>query len=208
MTHMKTKIVEQAARGEQAIIDDIAGESERLGAAQQEAAKLEDRRAAMLATESLDKIHALGDSLARARLRIEVAESRLDGLNGQLRRLYAREAQAAIDAELAPLSVLDAEEQGALPDYETHARLVAEALARLGAIADRRHQVSVRVHQLNGQWIPVRSPTHRASLAQVKLPSATGDKDFWPPQSAAMLEVQERAARDAAALEEYHRGGR
>jgi hypothetical protein len=199
----QTRISAPIERTEQAIVNDIALESERLGAAQQEAAGFQDRRARLLATGTLDEIHALADSLARARLGVEIAQSRLDALNKELAKFYETEARAVLDAELAPLSVLDAEERQALADYTTRARLVAEALARLGAIADRRHQVSVRIHQLNGQWIPADSPTHRASLAQVRLPSATGDKDFWPPQSAAMLEVQARAARDAAALAEY-----
>jgi hypothetical protein len=202
----QTPIVAPAKRTEGSIIDDIALESGRLGAAQQEAAGFQDRRARLLATGTLDEIHALADSVTRAGLRTEMAQSRLDALNRELAKFYETEARALLDAELAPLSVLDAEEQQALADYTTHARLVAEALARLGAIADRRHQVSVRIHQLNGQWIPADRPTHRASLAQVRLPSATGDKDFWPPQSAAMLEVQARAARDAAALAEYRRG--
>jgi hypothetical protein len=201
----QTPIVAPAKRTEGSIIDDIASQSLALGIAEQEIAALEARRAGMLATGTLDEIHGLADSLARAKLKIEMAQSRVDALNRELRLFYETEAQALLDAELAPLSAIDAEELQALADYETHARLVAEALARLGALAGQRRQVSLRIHQLNGQWISADSPTYRGALAQqVKLPSATGDKDFWPPQSAAMLEVQARAARDAAALAEYH----
>ena len=205
----QTRIAEPAERTEAAIIDDIARESERLLSAQQDAAALEDRRAEMLATKTLDEVHALADSVTRAKLGAEIAQSRLDALNGELRRFYAAAAQAALDAELAPIPAIDAEERRLLADYETHARLAAEALAALQEIDARRHQISIQIHRLNGEWIPVRSPTRRGPItAQAKLPSATGDKDFWPPQSAAMIEVQERAARDQAALEEYHREGR
>jgi hypothetical protein len=196
------------SRNEQTIIEDIARESEGLGAAQQEAAKLEAQRSGMLATESLDKIHGLADSLARARLRIEIAESRLAAWNQELKRLYATEAQAAIDAELAPLAAIATAELQAVADYETHARLAAEALARLHELDSARHEVSVRVHRLNGTWTQFDSPIRRRPItAQVKLPSAIEGKDFWPPQYAAMIEVQERAARDQAALAEYHRDG-
>jgi hypothetical protein len=202
----QTQIVAPAKRTEGSIIDDIALEAERLGAAQQEAAGFQDRRGRLLATGTLAEIHALADSHASARLGAEIAQSRLDALNGELRRFYAAEAQAAVDAEMAPLAAIGAEELQALADYETHARLVAADLAKLMELDGRRHQVSVAVHRLTGQWTPAVSPVHRASLGQVRLPSSTGDKDFWPPQSAALIEVQERAARDAAALEEYHRG--
>jgi hypothetical protein len=200
------KIAEPIERTEQAIVNDIALESERLGAAQQEAAGFQDRRARLLATGTLDEIHALADSLARAKLGVEIAQSRLDALNGELRRFYAAEAQAAVDAELAPLSAIDAEERATVLSYEEHAAAVAADLAKLQELDSARRQVSVAVHRLTGQWTEPVSPTSRSSLAQVKLLSATGDKDFWPPQSAAMLEVQARAARDAAALAEYRRG--
>jgi len=174
------KIAEPAARTEAVIINSIAAETERLGAAQQEAAKLEDRRAEMLATKTLDEVHALADSVTRAKLGAEIAQARLDALNGELRRFYAAAAQAAVDAELAPLSAIDAEEARVLADYETHARLVAEDLAKLQELDSARHQVSVAVHRLTGRWD---TPASRSSLAQkVKLPSATGDKDFWPPR--------------------------
>lgn len=63
----QTKITLPAVRGEQAIIDDIAGESERLGAAEQEFATLGARRSRMLTSSAgLDEIHGLADSLARA----------------------------------------------------------------------------------------------------------------------------------------------
>ena len=196
-------------RSEQQIVEDIALESERLGAAQQALAGLEDRRSGMLTTRTLDEIHALANSVTRAKLGAEIAQSRLDALNGELRRFYATQARAAIDAEMAPLTAIDAEERQVLSDYEQHARLVAVDLARLRELQDRRHQVSVRVHQLNGQWIPADSPIYRGALAQqMKLPSIAGP-DIWPASPhAALLDAQARAARDAAALEEYHREGR
>jgi hypothetical protein len=135
----QTQIAAPAQRTEGAIVNDIAAESERLGAAEQEFAALEGRRAAMLATESLDKVHALADSLARAKLKIEIAETRLDALNTELKRFYAAEAQAAVDAELAPLPAIADEELQALADYATHAAAVAEALAALQALDARRH---------------------------------------------------------------------
>jgi hypothetical protein len=200
------KIAEPVARAEQQIIDDIAGESERLGAAEQEFAGLGARRSRMLASGTLEEIHGLADSLARAKLKIEIYESRLASLNGELKRFYAAEAQAAIDAAMAPLVAIDAEEQQALADYETHARLVAEDLVRLRELQGRRHQVSVAVHRLTGTWVSADSPNYRGALAQqVKLPSATGDKDHWPLQSAAILDAAARATRDQAALAEYHR---
>jgi hypothetical protein len=172
------KIAEPIERTEQAIVNDIALESERLGTAQQEIAAFEDRRAAMLATESLDKIHALADSHARAKLGVEIAETRLDALNAELRRFYAAEAQTAVDAALAPLAAIADEERRVLADYETHARLVAEDLERLAGLDSARRQVSVAVHRLTGQWT---IPASRSALTQkVKLPSATADKDFWP----------------------------
>jgi hypothetical protein len=177
------KIAEPAARTEAAIIESIASQSLALGIAEQEIAALEARRAGMLATGTLDEIHGLADSLARAKLKVEIAESRANVLNNELKRFYEVAAQAAVDAELAPLAAIDVEELQALADYETHARLVAEDLARLAGLDSARHQVSVAVHRLTGRWD---NPTSRSSLAQkVKLPSATGDKDFWPPQSAA-----------------------
>jgi hypothetical protein len=201
------KIAEPIERTEQAIVEDIARESTALGAAEQEFAGIEARRSRMLASGAeLDAIHQLADSLARAKLKVEIAETRLGALNGELKRFYAAAAQAAVDAEMAPLAAIDAEELQALADYETHARLVAEDLVRLRELQDRRHQVSVAVHRLTGTWTPFVSPANRASLAQAKIPSAVGGAYHWPPQSAAMLEVQARAARDAAALAEFHRG--
>jgi hypothetical protein len=200
------KIAEPIERTEGSIIDDIALQSERLGAAQQEAAGFQDRRARLLATGTLAEIHALADSHARARLGAEIAQSRLDALNGELRRFYAVQAQSAVDAELKPLAAIANAELQAVADYETHARLASEALARLQDLDSARHEVSVRVHRLTGAWTQFDSPIRRRPItAQVKLPSATGDKDFWPPQSAALPDVQARAVRDAAALAEYHR---
>jgi hypothetical protein len=201
------KIAEPTARTEAAIINDIARESERLLSAEQEVAGFQDRRARLVATGTLDEVHALADSVTRAKLGAEIAQSRLDALNGELRRFYAAEAQARIDAALAPLAAIDAEERATVRSYEEHAAAVAADLAKLVELDGRRHRVSVAVHRLNGQWVSADSPIRRGPItAQVKLPSATGDKDFWPPQSAAMLEVQARAARDAAALAEYRRG--
>jgi hypothetical protein len=201
----QTPIVAPAKRTEGSIIDDIALESGRLGAAQQALAGLEDRRAAMFADGAgLDEVHGLADSLARARLKIEIAESRLGGWNQELKRFYAAEAQAALDAEMAPLAAIADEERATVRSYEEHAAAVSADLAKLMELDVRRHRVSVAVHRLNGQWVSADSPIRRGPItSQVKLPSATGDKDFWPPQSAAMLEVHARAARDAAALLEY-----
>jgi hypothetical protein len=201
----QTQIAAPAQRTEQAIVNDIALESERLGTAQQEIAAFEDRRAAMLATESLDKIHALADSHARAKLGVEIAQSRLDALNRELRLFYETEAQAAVDAELAPLAAIDAEERRVLADYETHATAVATDLAALHELDARRHQVSVAVHRLNGQWTPLHSQTCWAPItAKAKLPSAEGGPDHWPvPPRVILLDAQARAVRDAAALLEY-----
>ena len=105
---------EPIERTEQQIIDDIALESERLGAAEQEFAGIEARRSRMLASGTLDEIHGLADLLARARLKIEISDSRLASLSGELKRFYAAEAQAAIDAEMAPLAAIDAEEREAI----------------------------------------------------------------------------------------------
>jgi hypothetical protein len=202
----QARIAEPIARTEAAIINDIVGESEHLGAAEQEFSGLEARRSRMLAGGAeLDEIHQLADSLARAKLKVEIAETRLSALNQELKRFYAAAAQAAVDAELAPLAVIADEERATVRSYEEHAAAVAADLARLVELDARRHQVSVAVHRLTGTWTPADSPVHRASLGQVRLPSATGDKDFWPSQSAALIEVQARAARDAAALAEYHR---
>jgi hypothetical protein len=199
------KIALPAERTEQQIIDSIAGESTALGAAEQEFAGIEARRSRMLASGAeLDEIHQLADSLARARLKIEIADSRLAGWNQELKRFYAAQARAAVDAALAPLAGIDAEEREAVRSYEEHAAAIAADLAKLQELDARRHRVSVEGHRLNGQYL-THSKTYRGSLAQVRLPSAEGDADHWPPQSAAMLEVQARAARDAAALEEYHR---
>jgi hypothetical protein len=201
------KIAEPAARTEAAIIESIASQSLALGIAEQEIAALEARRAGMLASGTLEEIHGLADSLARARLKIEIAESRLGGWNQELKRFYAAEAQAALDAEMAPLAAIADEERATVRSYEEHAAAVAADLAKLMELDVRRHRVSVAVHRLNGQWVSADSPIRRGPItSQVKLPSATGDKDFWPPQSAAMLEVHARAARDAAAAAEYHRG--
>jgi hypothetical protein len=142
----QTPIVAPAKRTEGSIIDDIALESGRLLSAQQEIAAFEDRRAAMLTTKTLDEIHGLADSLARAKLGVEIAQSRLDALNAELRRFYAAEAQAAVDAALAPLAAIADEERRVLADYETHARLVAEDLERLAGLDSARRQVSVAVH--------------------------------------------------------------
>jgi hypothetical protein len=90
----QTQIAAPAARTEAAILDEIANESVALGAAQQEIEAFEDRRAAMLATESLDKIHALGDSRARAALKIEISQARIDSLDGELRRFRATALRA------------------------------------------------------------------------------------------------------------------
>jgi hypothetical protein len=199
------KIANPTVRSEGAIISDIADAQTAIGAAQQELADLEDRRAAMLASGTIDEIYALVDSVTRAKLKIEIAETRLDALNKELAKFYETEARAAVDAAMAPLAAIDAEERAAIRSYEEHAAAVAADLARLVELDARRHQVSVAVHRLTGQWTPADSPVHRPSPAQVKLPSATGDKDFWPSQSAALIEVQARAARDLAALAEYHR---
>ena len=201
------KIAVPIERTEQQIIDDIALESERLGAAEQEIAALDARRAGMLTSGTLEGIRGLADSLSLARLKIEIAETRLDALNAELKRFYAAQAQAAIDAELAPLSAIDAEEERVLADYATHAAAVAEALAALQVLDARRHQVSVAVHRLTGTWTPADSPICRGALTQqVKLPSIAGP-DIWPVSAhAAMLDVQARAARDAAALLEYREG--
>jgi hypothetical protein len=200
----QTPIVAPAKRTEGSIIDDIAAESERLGAAQQEAAALEARRAGMLASGTLEEIHGLTDTTARARLKVEIAQSRVDALNGELRRFYATQERAAVDAAMAPLAAIDAEERATVRSYEEHAAAVAADLARLVELDARRHQVSVAVHRLTGTWTPaVSAVPHASSLAQVKLPSAIGQKDFWPSEAAALIEVQERAARDAAALAEY-----
>jgi hypothetical protein len=201
---MKQTIVAPAKRTEGSIISDIADAQTAVGAGQQELAGLEARRARMLATGTLDEIHGLADSLARAKLKVEIAESRANVLNNELKRLYEGAAQAAVDAELAPLAAIDAEELASVRSYEQHAAAVAADLAKFQELDARRHQVSVAVHRLTGQWTQFDSPTNRSSLANVKLPSATGDKDFWPRQSTAVLEAH---ARDAAALEEYHRGG-
>jgi hypothetical protein len=159
------KIAEPIARTDAAIIDDLARESTALGAAEQEFAGIEARRSRMLASGAeLDEIHGLADSLARAKLKIEIAQARLDALNGELRRFYAAAAQAAVDAELAPLSAIDAEEARVLADYETHARLVAEDLAKLQELDSARHRVSVAVHRLTGEW-------NHSAAPQVALPS-------------------------------------
>jgi hypothetical protein len=199
------KIAEPIERTEGSIIDDIALQSERLGAAEQEAAGFQDRRARLLATGTLAEIHALADSHARARLGAEIAQSRLDALNRELRLFYETEAQAAVDAELAPLAAIDAEERRVLADYETHATAVATDLAALHELDARRHQVSVAVHRLNGQWTPLHSQTCWAPItAKAKLPSAEGGPDHWPvPPRVILLDAQARAVRDAAALLEY-----
>ena len=201
----QARIAEPIARTEAAIINDIAGESEHLGAAEQEFSGLEARRSRMLASGAeLDEIHQLADSLARAKLKVEIAETRIGALNQELKRFYAAAARAAVDAAMAPLAAIDAEERATVRSYEEHAAAVAADLAKLVEIDARRHQVSVAVHRLTGAWTPaVSAVPHASSLAQVKLPSAIGQKDFWPSQAAALIEVQERAARDAAALAEY-----
>jgi hypothetical protein len=200
----QTPIAAPAQRTEAVIIESISAEAERLGAAQQMLAALEDRRAEMLTTKTLDEVHALADSVTRAKLGAEIAQSRLDALNGEFRRFKAAEAQAAVDAAMAPLAAIADAERATVRSYEEHAAAVAADLAKLMELDGQRHQVSVAVHRLTGQWTPADSPIHRGPItAQVKLPRATGDKDFWPPQSAAMIEVHARAARDAAALLEY-----
>jgi hypothetical protein len=108
------KIANPTVRSEGAIISDIADAQTAIGAAQQELAGLEDRRAAMLASGTIDEIYALADSVTRAKLKIEIAESRLDALNKELRRFYAAAAQAAVDAAMAPLAAIDAEERAAI----------------------------------------------------------------------------------------------
>jgi hypothetical protein len=194
-----------AERTEAVIVEDIALQSERLGAAEQEAAGFQDRRARLLATGTLAEIHQLADSHARARLGAEIAQSRLDALNGELRRFYAAAAQAAVDAEMAPLPGIDAEERRVLADYETHAAAVAADLAKLHELDARRHQVSVAIHRLTGQWTPLHSPTGWAPItAKAKLPSAEGGADHWPvAPRVVLLDAQARAVRDAAALAEF-----
>jgi hypothetical protein len=201
----QTQIAAPVARTEQAIIESIASQSLALGIAEQEIAALEDRWAGMLTTKTLDEVHALADSVTRAKLGAEIAQSRLDALNGELRRFYAAQERAALDAEFAPLSAIDAQEREVVKNYEEHAKLIAEALARLRELQGRLHAISVRIHQLNGEWISADSPSYRGGLAQgVKLPSADGGADYWPvsPQ-VAMFEAQARAASLAAALAEY-----
>ena len=195
----------EIARTELAIIEDIALASERLLSAQQEAAGVQDRRARLVATGTLDEVRALADSVDRAGLQMEISQARIEALNGELRRFYAREAQAAIDAALAPLPAIADEEQRVLSDYEQHARLAADTLGRLGELQAARHAVSVRIYQLNGTWVSADSPTRSGALIQhVKLPSAEGGADHWPLNPhAALLDAQARTARDAAALAEY-----
>jgi hypothetical protein len=201
----QTPIAEPAKRTEGSIIDDIAAESERLGAAQQEAAVVQDRRARLVATGTLDEVRALADSVDRAGLQMEISQARIEALNQELKRFYATEARAALDAAMKPLSAIDAEELQVVKSYEAHAAAVAVDLAKLQALDSQRHQVSVAVHRLTGTWTPFVSPAHRASLGQVRLPSAEGGADHWPVSPrVVLLDAQARAARDAQALAEYH----
>jgi hypothetical protein len=203
----QTPIVAPAKRTEGSIIDDIALESGRLGAAQQEIAAFEDRRAAMLATESLDKIHALADSHARAKLGVEIAQSRLDALNRELAKFYETEERALLDAEMARLRQVDDEERQAVADYEAHARLIAADLSKLVELRDRRRQINTGLFSKGRTG----AATYRGALiSQVRLPAVGDGGDFWPRTSYGQMldEMHARAARDAAALEEYHRGGR
>jgi hypothetical protein len=200
------KIADPIARTEAVIIESIASQSLALGIAQQEIAALDDRRAALLTSGTLDEIHQIGDLLTRTKLGAEIAQSRIDALNGELRRFYATQARAAIDAAMAPLAGIDAEEREAVLSYEAHAAAVAADLAKLQEFDARRHQVSVAVHRLNGQYL-THSKTYRGSLAQARLPSADGGADHWPATSyAAVLNETHRNALDQAALEEFHRG--
>jgi hypothetical protein len=200
------KIANPTVRNEGAMVSDIADAQTAIGAAQQELAGLEARRSAMLASGTIDEIYALVDSVTRAKLKIEIAETRLDALNKELAKFYETAARAAVDAAMAPLAVIADEERATVRSYEEHAVLLAADLARLVELDARRHQVSVAVHRLTGTWTPPVSPIGRPSLGQVRLPSAEGGADHWPSQSAALIEVQARAARDLAALAEYHRG--
>jgi hypothetical protein len=136
---------------------------------------------------------------------MEIAQARLDALHGELRRFYQTEAQAALDAEMAPIPEIDAEERAAIRSYEEHAAAVAADLAKLVDLDGRRHRVSVAVHRLSGRWVPPDRPTYHGALAQqVKLPSAGDGPDFWPINPyGRMLDAAARAGRDQAALAEY-----
>ena len=136
---------------------------------------------------------------------MEIAQSRIEALNGELRRFYATEARAALDAAMAPLAGIDAEERATVRSYEEHAAAIAADLAKLQELDARRHRVSVEGHRLNGQYL-TDSKTYRGSLAQARLPSAEGGADHWPVTSyAATFDETHRAALAQAALEEYHR---
>jgi hypothetical protein len=125
------KIANPTVRNEGAMVSDIADAQTAIGAAQQALAGLEDRRAAMLASGTIDEIYALVDSVTRAKLKIEIEETRLDALNKDLAKFYEAAAQAAVDAAMAPLPAIDAEERAAIRSYEEHAVLLAVDLAKL-----------------------------------------------------------------------------
>jgi hypothetical protein len=174
----QTKIVEQAARGEAQIIGDIATERVALADAERAEQELHAQRAEMLLSRTVDEVHGLSDAVSRARLRGEIAAARLDALHKELARFYeaAEAAQTAADLEI--LREIDAAERRATDDYEVHAELVAEDLARLSEMTRRRRAINARLFSkgLAG------SSTYSAPLCEAsRLPGVAMDgPDFWP----------------------------
>jgi hypothetical protein len=166
-------------RNEESIVADIAVERTALAAAQREAEELQGRRGEMLVTKSLEDVHALADTVNRAKLKIEIAQSRLDALNKELKRFYEAEEEAETNADLEILRKLDEEERRATASYEQHARLVAADLAKLAEFIDRRRTINARLFPKSLAGVA----TYRAALCETsKLPGlATDGPDFWPP---------------------------
>jgi hypothetical protein len=165
-------------RDEASIVANISVERTALATAQVEADDLQGRRGEMLVTKSLDEVHALADTVNRAKLRIEIAQSRLDALNKELKCFYEAEEEAQTNADLELLRKLDEEERRATADYEEHAAVVAEDLAKLKEINDRRRTINARLFSkgLHG------SGTYSAPLCETaRLPGvAANGPDFWP----------------------------
>jgi hypothetical protein len=164
-------------RDEESIVADISVEKVALAAAQVEADDLQGRRGEMLVTKSLDEVHALADT-DRAKLRIEIAQSRIDALNKELKRFYAAEEAAQTAADLGVLAKIDEDERKAAASYEEHAALVAEDLKVLAEMTARRRAVNARLFPKGLAGVA----TYRAALCKkTNLPGvATEGPDFWP----------------------------
>jgi hypothetical protein len=194
----KSNIAQPIERDETQILEVIEAERAALSDAQREMGELQLRRREMLTTAGVDEVQDTDTIISRAATKVDIAQARIVGLEGELAGLRAAKPDAQLAANLARARQLAEEaRQLIVGNYAEAARAIAETLARLETIESEVHALNARLPPGTADIRIEAFRGYSATLgATVVLPGITaGDAAFWPTRPR-RLTLNEIYARD------------